>query len=208
MKTLKSFFPQIFGGIASGLMIGIGGTVLLSCDDRYIGAILFTIALLTICFMDFYLYTGKIGFTVESFSANTAAQLGVGLISNFAGATLTGLIMRYARPAIVEKAAASCETKLQNGVLRAFVLGCFCGVLMYVAVKTFRQNKTVLGVIFCIPVFILAGFEHSIADMFYFALAGMMNVQYIGFIIAVILGNSVGAMLIAALFRFKNPSAE
>ncbi len=208
MKTLKSFFPQIFGGIASGLMIGIGGTVLLSCDDRYIGAILFTIALLTICFMDFYLYTGKIGFTVESFSAKTAAQLGVGLISNFVGATLTGLIMRYARPAIVEKAAASCETKLQNGVLRAFVLGCFCGVLMYVAVKTFRQNKTVLGVIFCIPVFILAGFEHSIADMFYFALAGMMNVQYIGFIIAVILGNSVGAMLIAALFRFKNTSAE
>ena len=53
MKTLKSFFPQIFGGIASGLIIGIGGTVLLSCDDRYIGAILFTIALLTICFMDF-----------------------------------------------------------------------------------------------------------------------------------------------------------
>ena len=208
MKTLKGFFPQIFGGIASGLMIGIGGTVLLSCEDRYIGAILFTIALLTICFMDFYLYTGRIGFAAEGFEKKTAVQLAVGLVSNFVGATLMGLIIRYARPALIEKAAASCDSKLRNGVLRAFVLGCLCGVLMYVAVKTFRQNKTVLGVIFCIPVFILAGFEHSIADMFYFALAGMINIQYIGFIIAVILGNSVGALVIAALFRLKNVNAE
>lgn len=204
MTKIKTYFPQIFGGIASGLLVAIGGTVLLSCDDRYIGAILFSVALLAICMMDLYLFTGKIGFVAEGFDTKMPAQLLIGLLGNFVGATLTGFAVRYARPAIVEKAQAACQTRLDNGILRAFVLGCFCGVLMYVAVKTYRQNKTIVGIVFCIPVFILAGFEHSIADMFYFALAGMIDVYYLGFIIAVIFGNAVGAMLIAALVRLKS----
>ncbi len=207
MKTVRRFYPQIFGGMASGLLISIGGSVLLSCEDRYIGAILFTIALLSICMMDLYLYTGRIGFAAESFDPKTAAQLGVGLFGNFLGATLTGFLIRFARPQLVEKAQQSCQTKLDNGILRAFVLGCLCGVLMYVAVKTYKSKNTIAGVLFCIPVFILAGFEHSIADMFYFALAGMISLEYIGFIIAVILGNSVGALVIAALYRLKNIEA-
>ena len=208
MTKIKTFFPQIFGGIASGLLVSIGGVVLLSCDDRYIGALLFTIALLAICLMDLYLFTGRIGFVAESFDKKMPAQLIVGLLGNFIGATLTGFAIRYARPALIEKAAASCQTRLDNGILRAFVLGCFCGILMYVAVKTYKQKGTVLGIVFCIPVFILAGFEHSIADMFYFALAGMIDFAYLGFIIAVIFGNSVGAMLIAALYRLKSVDAK
>lgn len=204
MKKVKSFFPQIFGGMASGLMISIGGTVLLSCDNRYIGAILFTIALLSICLMDLYLYTGRIGFVAEGFDEKMFAQLATGLLGNFLGATLTGFVIRFARPMLIEKAQLSCQARLDNGILRAFVLGCLCGVLMYVAVKTYREKGTIVGVLFCIPVFILAGFEHSIADMFYFALAGMINLQYVGFIIAVILGNSVGAILIATLYRLKS----
>lgn len=208
MTKIKTFFPQIFGGIASGLLVSIGGVVLLSCDDRYIGALLFTIALLAICLMDLYLFTGRIGFVAEGFDKKMPAQLIVGLFGNFIGATLTGFAIRYARPALIEKAAASCQTRLDNGILRAFVLGCFCGILMYVAVKTYKQKGTVLGIVFCIPVFILAGFEHSIADMFYFALAGMIDFAYLGFIIAVIFGNSVGAMLIAALYRLKSVDAK
>ena len=207
MNKVKEFFPQIFGGIASGLLVSIGGTVLLSVDNRYVGAVLFTVALLAICVMDLYLFTGRIGFVAENFNKKMPAQLVVGLLGNFVGATLTGFIVRYACPSIIERVQASCQTKLENGILRAFLLGCLCGVLMYVAVKTYKLGN-VLGIVFCIPVFILAGFEHSIADMFYFALAGMMDLAYVGFIIAVVLGNSVGAMAIAALWRLKNVSAK
>ena len=207
MNKIKKFFPQIFGGIASGLLVAIGGTVLLSVDNRYAGAVLFTVALLSICVLDLYLFTGRIGFVAESFNRQMPAQLVVGLLGNFVGATLTGWIVRYMKPDLIEKVQASCQTRLANGVLRAFLLGCFCGVLMYVAVKIYKCGS-ILGVIFCIPVFILAGFEHSIADMFYFALAGMMDLAYLGFIIAVVLGNSVGAMVIAALWRLKNVSAK
>ena len=207
MKKIKEFFPQIFGGIASGLLVAIGGTVLLSVEDRVVGAVLFTIALLAICYMDLYLFTGRIGFVVEGCTRQMPAQLCVGLLGNFVGATLTGLIVRFARPGIIERAQSACQARLENGFLRAFVLGCLCGVLMYVAVKIYKLGS-VLGIVFCIPVFILAGFEHSIADMFYFALAGMMDFAYLGFIIAVVLGNAVGAMVLAGLWRLKNVTGK
>ena len=204
MKKIREFYPQVFGGIASGLLVAIGGAVLLSVDDRVMGSILFSIALLSICYMDLYLYTGRIGFLAEGAGRKAPAQLTVGLLGNFVGATLTGFVIRYVRPALIEKAQASCQARLDNGILRAFVLGCFCGVLMYVAVKIYKLKNSVVGILFCIPVFILSGFEHSIADMFYFALAGMIDFAYLGFIIAVIFGNSVGALLIAALYRLKS----
>ena len=202
MKILKKYNPAFCGGIASGLLIAIGGTVLLSVQNRVIGAILFTVALLSICKLNLFLFTGRVGFCAESFDAETFNTLIVGLLGNFLGATLTGLLMRAARPQIIDAAVTSCLGRLDNGILDSFLLGCFCGVLMYVAVKIYKGGS-VLGIIFCIPVFILAGFEHSIADMFYFALAGMINPEYIGFILAVIFGNSVGSLVIAALWRFS-----
>ena len=202
MKTLKSFYPQIFGGAASALLISIGGTALLNVDNKYVGAAIFTVALFAICVLGLYLYTGKIGFVVEEFSKRIAAELAVGLLSNFIGATVVGMIVRAAKPEIIEKAAAACELRLENGVFRAFLLGCFCGVLMYTAVKTYRLG-TPIGILFCIPVFILAGFEHSIADMYYFSLAGMIDLRYLGFILAVIAGNTVGAIVIAFLWKMS-----
>ncbi len=198
---LKNSF---FSGILAGAMVGIGGAVYMSCESKVAGAVLFAVALLTICYMGMYLYTGKIGFLAEKFSIDTVKQLGMGILGNFLGATATGYLVGYARPALVEKAAAACTNKLDNNFLQALLLGAFCGILMYVAVKTYRENHTVVGIIFCIPVFILCGFEHSIANMFYFALANMLSVDYLIFIIAVILGNTVGAMIIPWINKLAN----
>ena len=73
MKKLKSLFPEFFGGIASGLLIAIGGTVLLSVENRVVGAIMFSVALLSICMLDLFLYTGKIGFLAEVFEKKMKA---------------------------------------------------------------------------------------------------------------------------------------
>ena len=54
-------------GIASGVMVGIGGAVYMSCESRYVGAVLFSVALLSICCLGLYLYTGKIGFFCKGF---------------------------------------------------------------------------------------------------------------------------------------------
>ena len=52
--SLKSIF--------AGIMIGLGGCVFLHCDNRYIGAFLFSFGLLSILNLEGLLYTGRIGF--------------------------------------------------------------------------------------------------------------------------------------------------
>ena len=73
---------------------------------------------------------------------------------------------------------------------------------MYLAVSIYKEKNNVIGIIFCIPVFILAGFEHSIADLFYFAASGIVSLKALGFIWTVILGNSIGAVILP-LLSFK-----
>lgn len=72
-------------------------------------------------------------------------------------------------------------------------------MLVYLAVIIFREKKTPIGIIFCIPVFILSGFEHSIADIFYFAASGIVSLKAFGFLWLVILGNSIGGLALPVL---------
>ena len=50
-----SVLGKIAKGIASGLMISIGCAVYLACADKIVGAVLFSVALLTICYFGFSL---------------------------------------------------------------------------------------------------------------------------------------------------------
>ena len=52
---------KITNGISAGLMVAIGCAIYLSCENKYVGACLFSIALLTVCFKEYSLFTGKIG---------------------------------------------------------------------------------------------------------------------------------------------------
>ena len=63
-QTLIDYKNAFFAAVAAGIFIGIGGTILLSLENRIIGACAFTIALLCICMMGLYLFTGKVGFIV------------------------------------------------------------------------------------------------------------------------------------------------
>ncbi|MBQ5361947.1 MAG: formate/nitrite transporter family protein, partial [Clostridia bacterium] len=148
---LRSAF---WGGIASGIMVGIGGTVYLSCENKVVGAVLFSVALLVICLLGLYLYTGKIGLFIEKPDKMSAFALPVGLAGNAVGAVLTGLGAALVKPALIEKAKVICDAKLEGGMLRGLVAAVFCGILMYAAVKTYDAKGTLVGIIFCIPTFI------------------------------------------------------
>lgn len=191
---------SIRSGICAGIMISIGGAVYLACGDRkYIGAVLFTVALLSICFRGYALFTGRVGFIVENHKKADVSELLLCLLGNAIGTVVCGLLIRYAITATGDAAQAVCEAKLTQAIPSTFIRAIFCGVLMYIAVSVYRENKSVVGILFCIPVFIIAGFEHSIADMFYFAASGIVSARACGFIWIVILGNSVGAMILPAL---------
>ena len=108
----------LWGGIASGMMVGIGGTVYLSCENKIVGAVLFAVALLVICILGLYLYTGKIGLFIENPSKKSAAALAVGLAGNAIGAVLTGILTAIAKPKLVDVAKAACDGKIGRASCR------------------------------------------------------------------------------------------
>ena len=200
MSYIRAAVPD---GILAGVMVSIGGTVLLSVDNRYIGAALFSIALLVICYFGFNLYTGKVGFLWNTHGRAELSMAFLGLLGNLIGAVLFGMLITAALPQLRETAIASCEKRLMQLPVQTLLRGFFCGILMYSAVWIYREKKTAAGILFCIPVFILAGFEHSVADMFYFALAGLFTPKAVVFILLAVLGNSLGGMFIPAVQSLK-----
>ncbi|MBQ7638499.1 MAG: formate/nitrite transporter family protein [Clostridia bacterium] len=195
---------KIVSGISSGILISLGGAVFLACDNKYVGATLFCIALVCIYIKGYSLYTGKIGFIPEKHGKEEFSVLLLGLLGNVIGTVICGYLIRFGLPALGETAEKICTLKLEQTFVSTLIRGFFCGVLMYLAVSIYRDKKTVVGILFCIPVFILAGFEHSVADMFYFAASGIVSLKAFAFIWTVILGNSIGGMILPFINRVKS----
>lgn len=197
-KEIKNFILAIFAGIC----IGIGGTVFLGSPNNIIGAFLFCVGLLTILVFKFNLYTGMLGYVFDNKPSYLITVLVV-WCGNFVGTALTAFLIRQTRlsDALVISARAVAEKKLNDSFLSLFILGIFCGILMFIAVDTFKKNADrkdtliVYGVVMGVMVFIVAGFEHSIADMFYFVLAGK-TVECLLPLLFITLGNFVGGNLI------------
>ena len=191
-----SILKKICNGISAGVMIIIGCTVFLACTAKtesnsimnVFGSFFFSIALLTICIKGYSLYTGKVGYLPEKHGKEEFSVLLLGLLGNAIATILLGFAIKYAIPNLETQATAICLKKLNSqNFLQTFIRAIFCGILMYVAVSIYRDNKSITGILFAIPVFILSGFEHSIADIGYFAISNIVSWEAFGFIWTVIL---------------------
>ena len=92
--------------------------------------------------------------------------------------------------------------KLSDTPASIFLLSVFCGFLMYAAVDGFKKKGNPLILFVCVSVFILCGFEHCVANMFYFSLAGVWSGKAVLYLLLMTLGNSAGGLLIPALEAF------
>ena len=120
---------------------------------------------------------------------------------SFAG-MLAGLAAGAARPKLMEAARTLCEGKLAQQWPETLILAFFCGILMYVAVDSFKRGAGAaryLGMLLAVPAFILSGCEHSVADMFYLALGGCAGRGF-GYVLLVSAGNALGAMAFHWIF--------
>lgn len=192
---LKTFRKSL----CAGLLISVGGCAYLSCESKPVGAVLFSTALLCICFLDYYLFTGKVGYLTESHTKSDFLHLLVGLAGNLLCAFAVGVLMRALLPQAAVKAEDLFRQKLSQTWYATFGLGVFCGIMVYLAGEIYRRNKTPLGVLFCIPVFVLCGFEHSVADLFYWGISGTFCPEAVPFLLLVIAGNTVGGLLLPLL---------
>lgn len=191
----------------AGIFIGIAGTVFLASSNPVAGAFLFGLGLLGILCFSLKLYTGAIGYLASQGKNFFRFLFDLLLIwlGNFAGCFTVGTLVRASRtfPGIAAKASAAVDARLLDSPVSLLILSIFCGMLMFAAVDSFRNGKLPapcrpLMVILCVMVFILSGFEHCIADMYYFSVGGAWNKDVLLLTLWLTLGNSIGGNLLGA----------
>lgn len=196
--------------VAAGICISIGGACFIAVDSKIAGALFFTVGLFTICTMGFNLFTGKVCYLFENKILYLAELLLIWL-GNAAGTVITGYALRltrFAGEANLSKAVNMCSLKLADTPLSIFILAVFCNILIYIAVESYKNNPHAagkyIGLFLGVSCFILAGFEHCVANMFYFSFAGMWSAKTLLYVIVMTLGNAVGGLLLPVFSRIKN----
>lgn len=205
VKYLKEFAFAVLAGVA----ISIGCVVYLSVQNPVAGSILFSVGLLTVLVFKLNLFTGKAPYIVK----NKPSYIGFTALvwlGNFVGTAISALLIHFTKVngKIIERCLTVAVGKADDSLLSLFILGVFCGIMMYIAVDTFinqgekKNFSSSLIVVFCVSVFILAGFEHSVADMFYFMLSLPVK-RWILPLIVITLGNVVGGNLFCFITKMK-----
>lgn len=204
MKKIELFRDILPLAILAGICISIGCVVNLRVGG-VAGAVLFAFGLTTVVYYGLKLYTGTAGFIRRQ---GDWSMLVMVLIGNIIGCLLTAWLIGYAQPDCVEPAAKILAGRLAKGPLACFLLAIGCGFIMTTAVEFARKGK-MLPLIFGVPVFILCGFAHSIADAFYFLVSPftqLWQTEVLIVYIAEVLGNFVGCNLYRWTLFFSHTS--
>ena len=197
---MKKYLKILVKSILAGLMIVIGGTINLSIGGLA-GSILFAIGLFMIVVHGYNLYTGKIGYLFDNgkkFIIELTITLFGNLISTISGGYL--LLLTRVGNKLQNAASVLVKVKLEDTWYSILILSIFCGMLMYLAVNLYKELKDVgryIAIFICVCVFILCGFEHCVANMYYFSVSNMWNLNTLLYLLIMILGNSIGSLIIA-----------
>lgn len=194
--------------ILAGIAISVGGSVYLSLDNKIIGAFLFCMGLFTIFVFDLSLYTGKVCY-IPNKKPKYLLEVACVYLGNAIGTIGTGFLLQLTKLSkLTPIAQAVVSSKLEDTILSTFIMAFFCGVLMCIAVLGYKISKDIIGKYFAlvlpIMVFILCGFEHSIADMYYFSIANAWSMKAVLYIAIIAIGNLCGGSFIPLVIRIAN----
>ena len=189
--------------ILAGMMIAIGGTVFLSVGD-VAGALFFSMGLLSILIFKLELFTGKAGLlATKDIKVGKLIEIWFG---NFFGtfAVALGLLFTPRGLVLTQKSMEIVVIRIENGIFANFIYGIMCGMLMFIAVKTFAMtNGQPLYAMLPVAIFILCGFNHCVADMFYLHM-GCLHISDYLVLIPTTIGNIVGCNIIPAMLNYSS----
>lgn len=202
LKVLRS-------SILAGIAIGLAGFGFLACgvQSAYgssVGAVLFCFGLLTVVEYKLKLFTGTAGFIGKE----QIGELSLILVGNVLGCFLVSLLARVSGLAVVDAADRLLAGRLALGPVRCGLLAIGCGFMMTTAV-TFGRKGRFLPLLFAVPLFIVCGFPHCIADAFYYLCAPWATLsanlwQILLLHLSIVLGNFVGCNLYRFIIDKEN----
>ena len=171
----------------AGLLIGLGACGYLALGGIP-GAIIFAFGLIGVVLSGSALYTGRAGVM----PLNETGQLVLIWLFNILACVLLGLMMKSLGGEPVERAQSMVAARLAQGPWRVFLRAIGCGLIIDIAVWLYRTTKNTLPVLFGVPLFIVCGFYHSIADVVYIVAAWDWSWALAWYYPLIVLGNYVG----------------
>lgn len=179
--------------IFAGLLIGTGGLVYLRVGG-IAGAVLFAFGLLCVVMCGAQLFTGKSGFLPYKDFPKLIAMIAL----NAVGCAVAAFIASYCTSeTLTANLQNIIDARLAASWHKVLVTSIGTGMIMTLAVYGARQ-KHYLPLLFGVPVFILCGLPHCVADAFYYAASLFYNCFEWELLIAwlwAIAGNYIGCNL-------------
>jgi len=236
-KAQLPFLQTLMLSILAGAFIGLGSVffTLVKSDaslsfvvSQLLGGLVFCLGLVLVVIAGAELFTGNnlLAMAWADKRINTATLLrnwGIVCVANFIGAAGLALIVFLSgHPemndgAIAEQYLKIAEAKCSLPFWNAFFKGMLCNVLVCMAIWMTLAGRSVtdkiVAIIFPITAFVAAGFEHSIANMFFIPMAMLIksfgnaetvaqSVSWAGLfsnLVPVILGNLMGGSVLVGL---------
>ena len=190
----------LFQSIFSGWLIGLGALAMFSVSNRILGSLLFSIGITLVMIFKSKLYTGYIpSLSNENKIKENLLNIPLCIIGNILGTELLALYCygsKYTEATMRATQIIQGKENLLSGLLSGISCGIVIGLIVLNRHKILKWILTPL----LIMTFILSGMEHCVADAFYM---GLSNVWKPMFLIAVIIGNTIGGYLVGKIIPQK-----
>lgn len=192
---------KLVKSILAGIAISLGAVIYLVLmeTNKIAGALFFAVGILLVMEFKLLLYTGYVptqreGQSFLEYTINSAFVF----VGNLIGGALTAGLLALTRLKDTLYAASLkvCEVKLNDNLLSIFILSIFCGIIIAGIVKATNLKHKVLYVAMMIATFILCGYEHVVANSFYFSFSlKLFTLEGLLFMLVCFLGNFVGGLI-------------
>ncbi len=223
-KPLKTIILSIMAGFLIALA-GYASTVVSFSVNNFslskcLSALIFPMGLILVILLKTELFTGNslLVIPLVNKKINIKSLLINWLlvyIGNFIGSIILSLLIyksgSLTNEALINAFINIANKKISYNFMNLIILGTLCNMLVCTAVFLGVTHKNTLEKIFVIfiPIFlfVLLGFEHSVANMFYLSIGALLGkINFINLLIhnllPVTLGNIIGGILIGLIFNY------
>ena len=222
-KAKLPWWKMIILGVFAGMFIalaGVGATFGNAYGGKIAGACIFTAGLAMVVVAGSELFTGNNLMTMALFDRKIKLSRMLWnwllvFIGNFIGALfiVAVVVTSGAFDATPDAVVSTATAKVNFGFFEALLKGIMCNFLVYIAVWMAFAADTVSGKIMAvflpIMLFVLCGFEHSIANMFFIPAGTLTGAIYdipapsiieflLNNLLPVVIGNIIGGSLLVA----------
>jgi len=201
-KVKLSAWKMVILGIFAGMFIGFAGIASTTASAavenasvaRLLSACVFPAGMAMVLVAGSELFTGNNLIIISVLQKKTRIRDMLKnwffvFLGNFIGAALVAVLVVYGHTPdlyggrLAEKMAAAAMLRVEQTFSEALIRGVLCNILVCIAVWAAFAAKTVSGKLLMsfwpVMLFVLCGFEHSIADI-YFCVAGILSASEYG----------------------------